>query len=184
MKMGISGVYAIEDVKTGNLYVGSSSDISKRWSHYRSFFKNNEHRYKELQEAFNEGGKARVKYTILEECSIEELEDRENWWLQHVQKIEGWTLINKQKHATRSVKVNTKKMKLAQQNERNGNCKYKRSDIIRVLELIFLEKINRKDVAAQFNMSYNYVTFICTARKWKSVVLDWKKENLEGEGNV
>lgn len=176
-----SGIYGIEDVKTGNLYLGStqkSVGFKKRWSNHKSKIKNGTHTYRELNEAYAEDAN-RIKYIIFEECSDAKLEERENWWVNHIKKIDGWTVINKNKCTHRKGTDFRENMCKAQRNELNGNSKYSRDQILKILELVLLQGVNRKQVAKEFGMSYNYLNNIISGNKWKSLVREWKKDNLE-----
>ncbi|RXM57230.1 endonuclease [Clostridium tetani] len=169
MKQKTIGIYGIEDVATGNIYVGQSMDIAKRWSNHGAFLKNNEHRYIELQEAYNLDCN-RIKYTILEECNENELKEREDWWIKHIQKIDGWTLLNKQKFGGKhNTKVkDTSRMKAAQRGEKNGNCRLRKEDVIEIKK--YLKKgVTQKELARQYNVSETHISNIANGKRWKNV---------------
>ncbi|EQB3123089.1 GIY-YIG nuclease family protein [Clostridium botulinum] len=168
MKMKAIGIYGIEDVETGNIYVGQSTDIGKRWSNHDSFLKAGKHKYKKLQEAYNLDCK-RIKYTILEECSREKLQEREEFWMEYVKKIDGWTLINKQPYGGVNKKVtDTSNMKKAQQGVNNGNCKYDIEIIIEIKEMINMG-LSNTEISKKTGINRNYISQIRTGQKWSSV---------------
>lgn len=169
IKQNLVGIYGIEDVETGNIYVGQSSDIAKRWSNHSTFLKNGVHNYRELQEAYNKD-KDRIKYTILEECKGNELKNREDWWIKHVQRIDGWTLLNKQKFGGKhNTKVrDTSKMKAAQRGEKNGNCRLKKEDVIEIKKLL-AKGVTQKELARQFGVSKTHINNIANNKRWKNV---------------
>jgi len=72
-----SGVYQIENLMNGKVYIGSSQNISKRWATHISFLNGGIHSNKHLQNAWNLYGKENFKFTIIEECRKEFLLDRE-----------------------------------------------------------------------------------------------------------
>ncbi|GAB6150224.1 GIY-YIG nuclease family protein [Clostridium novyi] len=152
------GIYGIEDVKTGNLYVGQSADILRRWSYHKSFLKNGEHRYKELQEAFDDN-ESRIKYFVFEECAIEELEDREDWIMkEYVPRVDEWHLINRQKHGGRHyAKVkDTSNMCKAQRGENNPRCRLTKEQIFEILDML-KAGLKREDVAKKFGVAHGYI---------------------------
>ncbi|OOO66821.1 endonuclease [Clostridium tepidum] len=169
MKQNLVGIYGIEDIKTGNIYVGQSADIAKRWSNHSAFLKNNEHCYKELQEAYNLDCN-RIKYTILEECNENELKEREDWWIQHVQRVDGWNLINKQKFGgNHNTKVkDTTKMKAAQRGEKNGNCRLRKEDV-REIKRLLAKGVTQKELARQYCVSKTHISNIANGKRWKNV---------------
>lgn len=72
-RMGvISGVYEIRNVETGLRYVGSSVDVSNRWSTHRSLLRSNQHHSWKLQEAFNWYGEENFLFSVLTECPATE----------------------------------------------------------------------------------------------------------------
>lgn len=169
IKQNLVGIYGIEDVETGNIYIGLSADIAKRWSNHSAFLKNGVHNYVELQKAYNIDCN-RIKYTILEECTEEMLQEREDYWIKHIQRIDGWTLLNKQKfggkHGTK-VK-DTSKMKVAQRGERNGNCRLSVEDVKKIKK--YLEKgVTQKELAEKYGVSKTHINNIANNKRWKNV---------------
>lgn len=66
--MKISGVYKITNTENGNFYIGSSVDISTRWSRHRLELNKNCHRNKYLQNAWNKYGESVFEFSVLEKC--------------------------------------------------------------------------------------------------------------------
>lgn len=176
----ICGIYKIEDIKTGNVYVGHADDIKKRWSNHNSKIKGNYHEYKELQEAYNLDSN-RIAYEILEECSEEELSDLEDYYMDYCGKVDGWTVINKDKDRTkRKSKVkDTSKMKAAQTGTRNGNCSL--LDDETASEILWLKensKLKHSEIAEKYNVRVSYIARVGKDR-WKHVKAlkpDWIEE--------
>lgn len=168
MKMKVVGIYGIEDIETGNFYIGQSKDIAKRWSNHTSHLKAGDYRYVELQEAYSEDSK-RIKFTILEECDADELYERESYYMEYVKKVDGWNLINKQKHGgvTRTVK-DTSNMCAAQSGSKNGNARLKESDVKEIKKML-ADGVKVKDIAEKYKVSYTLVNNIKLGNRWSSV---------------
>lgn len=80
----VCGIYKIENKENGKVYVGSSKDINKRWYAHRTALMNKKHHNAKLQHAWNKsGGKIELEYSILEECDILKLFEREQHWMDH-----------------------------------------------------------------------------------------------------
>jgi len=80
----ISGIYKIENTENGKVYIGSSKNIPSRWEQHRKQLTNRSHHNAKLQHAWNKsGGKLSLDYSILEECDIDCLMDREQFWMDH-----------------------------------------------------------------------------------------------------
>jgi group I intron endonuclease len=73
----ISGVYAIVNKANGHRYVGSSSDIERRWQKHVSLLERGKHHNLHLQHAWNYYGKDNFKFVLLFECAPGSLLDHE-----------------------------------------------------------------------------------------------------------
>lgn len=169
----IAGVYGIEDVRTGNIYIGSADSdngIKKRWSCHKAHLRKNEHKYKELQEAFSDD-KSRIKWIILEECYDDsELEERENYWIEHADRVEGWNVINKEQKSKKRTKVADKtKMKEAQTGESNGHNTKLCIEDVKEIKKMLKDKVKQSLIADKFGVSQTLIYNIKNGVRWASV---------------
>lgn len=102
-----SGIYSIRNVVTDNLYVGSSYNLHKRkLSHFRMLRKGNHHST-HLQRSFLKHGTDNFIFSILEECSIDLLLIREQFYIDtlkpryNICKIAGNSLGTKRTEETK-----------------------------------------------------------------------------------
>lgn len=77
----ITGIYAIENTTNKKKYIGSAATIIGRWSWHKSALKYNYHHSTKLQRAWNKYGRNKFKFWIVEECSINCLEKREEYFI-------------------------------------------------------------------------------------------------------
>lgn len=77
------GIYKITNKVNGQSYIGLSKDIECRWRQHelRSSNPKDKEYEKALYRAFRKYGLQSFEWTILEECSEEELSDREIYWI-------------------------------------------------------------------------------------------------------
>jgi hypothetical protein len=75
------GIYKIENLINGKIYVGQSVDIEKRWSTHKSELKNHRHYNSHLQKAWNKYGEENFHFSIVAECDIGELDQCEIYWI-------------------------------------------------------------------------------------------------------
>jgi group I intron endonuclease len=66
--VAVAGVYAIRDRATGKMYVGSSTDIYRRFSEHRIQLRRNQHHCIHLQRAWNSAGEGAFVFAILQTC--------------------------------------------------------------------------------------------------------------------
>lgn len=80
----ISGVYAIINNLNGNMYIGSSKDIYKRYTQHKSAFKDELHNYHSyvFQNAVKKYGIDNFRLEILEKCPPDKLLEYEHRWIQ------------------------------------------------------------------------------------------------------
>lgn len=79
----IIGIYGIKNLLNGKMYVGQSKDIKHRWRSHRMELRNNRHINNHLQRAYNKYGEEYFVFGIIEECAIEDMNDREFYWVQY-----------------------------------------------------------------------------------------------------
>lgn len=66
------GIYIIQHLSSGRLYVGQSRDIAARWKQHRGGDSN-----RFLKRAVSKYGWEAFRFEVIEECPLEELNDRE-----------------------------------------------------------------------------------------------------------
>jgi len=82
MRQMISGIYIILNTKNGKVYIGQAVDFGERWYVHRSALKNNRHKNRHLQAAWNKYGEDCFVFEVVEIVnSIDELQKAEDVWL-------------------------------------------------------------------------------------------------------
>lgn len=75
------GIYKIENITNGKVYIGSSKQIEKRWQqHKRQLTQGNHHSVK-LQRAWNKYGECNFTFSILEECDVDRILYLEQYYI-------------------------------------------------------------------------------------------------------
>lgn len=131
------GIYKITNKITGKIYVGQSVNIEKRWIQHKETA-NNPHLEaynRELYKDIRTFGLNNFLFEILEECSLEELNDKEQYWICYYDSYEkGYNL-------TRGG---------------NGILKY---DYDKINEL-WCQELTTEEISKEMNISYHYATII------------------------
>ncbi len=86
-----SGIYRIVNLKTGRMYIGSAVDLNERKVNHFSMLRCNKHSSIILQRAYNKlEDKNTFQFQILENCTKENLIERENYYLQTLCKAKDY----------------------------------------------------------------------------------------------
>lgn len=75
------GIYKIINIKNNKFYIGSSKNLEKRWKIHLSNLKRNKHVNCILQRAWNKYGEDSFIFQIVEDCSVEKLFEREQYYI-------------------------------------------------------------------------------------------------------
>lgn len=90
--MKIRGIYKIKyKIKPERAYIGSSEDIYRRWSGHRRQMFYNKHKNLKLQNHYNKYGLDDFIFEIIEECSLEDKLNREQYYINN---LNPWFNIN------------------------------------------------------------------------------------------
>jgi group I intron endonuclease len=76
-----SGIYKILNTVNGNCYIGSATNLYKRFILHITLLRKNKHRNRHLQGAFNLYGESAFIHDIIEYCPKEKLIEREQFWI-------------------------------------------------------------------------------------------------------
>lgn len=77
-----SAVYAIRNIKSGRVYIGSSAYVVRRWADHRRLLSNNKHHSKTLQRSWNKHGGDAFLFEIIEYVVPDQLLIREQYWIE------------------------------------------------------------------------------------------------------
>ncbi len=75
------GIYKIFNTITKKLYIGSSENIKQRWQKHKALLRYNKHDNYYLQNAWNKYGEDSFEFSIIEECSLSDLLNKEQYYL-------------------------------------------------------------------------------------------------------
>ena len=77
-----AGIYKIENIINGKIYIGQSSWLKHRIQAHKNDLRKNKHKNIHLQRAWNKYGEESFRFDILEKCDIDKLDEREIYWIQ------------------------------------------------------------------------------------------------------
>lgn len=79
---GVVGIYCIKNKANNKVYIGQSIDIRTRWWCHRCELNRDNHHNRYLQNAWNKHGEDNFDFFVLEQCKLDEINDKEIFWIQ------------------------------------------------------------------------------------------------------
>lgn len=76
-----SCIYIIQNTKTKHVYIGQAQDVRARWIAHKSSLRLGKHGNVHLQRAWNKYGENVFKFSVLEYCTVDQLNEREQHYL-------------------------------------------------------------------------------------------------------
>jgi len=102
INIAICGIYKISNKVNGKVYIGSSSDIKKRWNTHKNHLKKNKSDSRYLQNAWNKHGEENFVFEIIECVYFEEnLKERELFYIEKYKSCDANFGYNLQKEPGR-----------------------------------------------------------------------------------
>jgi len=89
--MKLTGIYKITS-PTGKIYIGQSVNIKNRFKQYK-YISNNKIIGPKLYNSLKKHGFENHQFEIIEECIIEQLNEKEIYWKKHILESVGWEQV-------------------------------------------------------------------------------------------
>lgn len=147
--MTTTGIYKIENLKNNLVYIGQSVNIKKRWAKHLSTSQNsNDKSYNNpLYRAIRKYGLENFSFEIIEECSINELNEKEKYWIAYYNSFfKGYNLTL---------------------GGDGSGTKEKKEKIISVIKDLETTSLTQKEISLKNSISEEMVQGINTGRYWK-----------------
>jgi group I intron endonuclease len=168
-KNDMIGIYKIENLITGHVYIGQSINIHKRWLEHRSaaFNKNTPLYETQLYKAIRKYGIDKFNFSVLEELSESEYSTT---YMNELEKkyITKYNSYKNGYNATPSGEYG-----VSQKGEINGNSKMTQEDVFNIREM-YAKHIPHREAYKLFEskISYSGFTKIWTGNNWLHVHMD------------
>ena len=145
------GIYKITKIENGKSYIGQSNDIERRFD---------EHKYKGnliIDKAIQKYGAAAFKFEVIEQCSLEQLDEREIYWIAYYNTFKGFG-------------YNCNAGGGDNRGENNGRTKLTNDDVAYIREC-YNAHLRRKEVYERFKDRITFDSFasIWDGTTWKDV---------------
>lgn len=152
------GIYKITNVINGKIYIGQSRCISKRWKNHKiAAYNSNDKGYEyPLYRAIRKYGIDNFDFSILENCSIEQLDEREIYWINY---------------------YSSNNYNYGYNNDcGGGSCphptKLTEEKVNEIIDLLKNTTISQYELANRFGVDQSFISNINSGK-------NWKKDNIE-----
>lgn len=133
------GIYKIENLVNHKIYIGQSRNIKDRWRAHRTRYQKEDG---PLYRAIRKYGLENFSFEILEECSIEQLNDREKYWIKY------YDSFNREKGYNLT------------EGGQNASTGHLTSEQIDLIYSLLKEDVSQQEIADKFNISQSMVSAI------------------------
>lgn len=148
----ICGIYKITNTINGKCYIGQSRNIEKRWIEHknRPYNKKDKSYNYPFYRAIRQYGLKNFTFEVLEECSIEELNEREKYWISVYNSFDknyGYNLT------------------------RGGDCTIPLSinngQVQEIISLLKTTMLSQQEIADKYNVSQRTISSINIGETWR-----------------
>lgn len=147
------GIYKYTNKANGKVYIGRSIDITRRrWEHF-----NKPSPYSYFDQTLIKIGEDKFNFEIIEECSVEELQDREKYWIKFynccvLDNREGGYNLTRGGEEYRSEENPWARLSMIQVNE--------------IIDKLINTKISIQALAKEYGVHYNTISDINRCKTW------------------
>ena len=118
-----SGVYQIKCIENEKIYIGQTIDLDRRLHDHLRTLRRGTHHNHYLQRAFDKYGEKSFEFSVLQECSIDDLDKVEKEWIARLNSMNPLVGYNLESGGNRgqAVSEDTKEKKSGKNEQMFGN---------------------------------------------------------------
>lgn len=157
------GIYKIENLINGHCYIGQSINIEERWREHRKSINNTEDWSRSIYQAIRKYGLENFSWEIIEECSKNELDEKETYWIDY---------YNSYKNGYNQTMGG---------NETHGNSiKITKEQVEEIRSLLKETNLPNKQIGDKYGVSETLISAINTGYYWKDINIKYPIRIPEG----
>lgn len=127
------GIYKITNKLNGKSYIGQSTDIERRWREHHYRYWNNDN---VIYMAFRKYGIENFDFSIIEECSTQELNLREEYWINYYDSY-----------------YNGYNETVGGDGSSGNSIKLSKDSILQIIDLLLNSDLAQREIAKRFNVT-------------------------------
>lgn len=158
------GIYKITNLINGKIYIGQSRNIKKRWQNHKcaAHNPNNKGYNYPLYRAIRKYGIENFRFEIIESCFIEELNDREKYWISYYHSNDNDYGYNQ---------------------DDGGNTphplKLNEVQVDEIIKALLYTEISQNDLAQKYQVDQSLISNINTGKSWVKDILQYPLREKE-----
>lgn len=160
------GIYMYENKLNGKKYIGQSTNIARRKREHRDWPSS----YSRFDMELRAIGEEQFNFVVLEECRVEQLDDREKYWISFYNTVEEGYNLTPGGQSYRGIE--------------NPAARLTEEEVKQIIILLEEHRLNNGEIAERFSVCRNTIDFINRCKTWCHLH-DYKhnirKENLAKE---
>ncbi len=159
-----SGIYMFRNKDNGKVYIGQSKYLHARYREHKSELLKGMHHNSYFQHAVNVHGFDAFEYSVLERCSVEDLDDRETYYIDKYNARDrdfGYNIREAGNESNMPIET-IEKIRIA---NRGHNNKLKPDDVEQI-KLLRLSGRKCCELAQDYNVSLAAINKITMCRNW------------------
>lgn len=157
-----SGIYKITNLKDGKVYIGQSVDIFRRWREHKRKYKNQGVKTR-LYLAMRENGIENFSFEVVEYCSKEQLNDKEQYYIKQYKSLNPELGYNMSKIEHLFKKIDE-------------------SIVEEIQQLLIHDQdftLQNKDIAERYNISHTWITLLNEGKLWHKDNLSYPLRKIQ-----
>jgi group I intron endonuclease len=178
----ITGIYKIVNKINNKIYVGQAFNLYDRWKYGHIWsLKNNRHSNIHLQKSYNKYGEDNFYFEIIEECTLEELNEKEIYWISYFKssiRLYGYNMTEGGSGTVGMIASEETKQKISDntRGEKNGNAIIS-SEIAEKIKIRLIEANGKvREVSKEFNLEDSIVQNIKSLITWSYIRTDLNEQ--------
>lgn len=176
------GIYKLECLEDGKIYIGQSVNIRERAHEHRRALEKNCHNNTKMQHYYNKYGKESFVFTVVEIVKNKEyLYKREEFWAKYYNSFDRKKGFN----ICPIVKNEFDKQEFANKvkGTKNGRAKLTEEDVVKICKLLNNRNLTYTEIGHLFGVSYTAIRNIKVGRNWQDISSKYLDDDIKKHKN-
>lgn len=162
-------IYKIINKQNGLIYIGqTTTTLKRRWQGHKSALKSQIHHNELLQRAYNKYGIEPFEIFLIERCNIEELDERERYWINYYDSTNRSKGYNFESGGNKLKKHSPETIEKFILHSRGENNKLTSEQVIEIKKSIIAGE-TLTEIGKKYNVSISCIYRIKKLENWKYV---------------